>query len=90
MYGALSDFLIMGFYHGLRSSHSEHFSFRKHGRKPVAPCAGRSFLSVDFFEMLIRHSMTQALSENPVFLPLAENPRFQAMVNRLRANEEKK
>ena len=41
-------------------------------------------------ETLIRHSMTQALSENPVFLPLAENPRFQAMVNRLRANEEEK
>ncbi|MDO4260545.1 MAG: helix-turn-helix transcriptional regulator [Eubacteriales bacterium] len=41
-------------------------------------------------ETLIRHSMTQALSENPAFLPLAENPRFQAMVNRLRANEEGK
>ena len=41
-------------------------------------------------ETLIRHSMTQALSENPVFLPLAENPRFQVMVNRLRANEEGK
>ena len=41
-------------------------------------------------EMLIRHSMTQALSENPVFLPLVENPRFQAVVNRLRANEEGK
>ena len=41
-------------------------------------------------ETLIRHSMTQALSENPVFLPLADNPRFQVMVNRLRANEEGK
>ncbi len=41
-------------------------------------------------ETLIRHSMTQALSENPVFLPLAGNPRFQAMVDRLRANEEEK
>lgn len=41
-------------------------------------------------ESLIRHSMTQAISENPVFLPLAENPRFQVMVNRLRANEEGK
>ncbi|MDO4285395.1 MAG: helix-turn-helix transcriptional regulator [Eubacteriales bacterium] len=41
-------------------------------------------------ETLIRHSMTQALSENPVFLPLAENPRFQAMINRLRENEEEK
>lgn len=41
-------------------------------------------------ETLIRYSMTQALSENPVFLPLAENLRFQAMVNRLRANEERK
>ena len=41
-------------------------------------------------ETLIRHSMTQALSENPVFLPLAENPRFQVMVHRLRANEEGK
>jgi len=41
-------------------------------------------------ETLIRHSMTQALSENPVFLPLAENPRFQTMIDRLRANEEEK
>ena len=41
-------------------------------------------------ETLIRHSMTQALSENPFFLPLAENPRFQVMVHRLRANEEGK
>lgn len=41
-------------------------------------------------EALIRHSMTQALSEDPVFLPLAENPRFQVMVNRLKANEEEK
>ena len=41
-------------------------------------------------ETLIRHSMTQALSENPVFLPLAGNPRFEAMVNLLRANEEGK
>jgi len=41
-------------------------------------------------ETLIRHSMTQALSENPVFLPLTEDPRFQAMVDRLRANEEEK
>src|SRR5699024_11178707 len=41
-------------------------------------------------ETLIRHSMTQALSENPVFLPLGENPRFQEMVYRLRENEEEK
>lgn len=41
-------------------------------------------------EGLIRHSMTQALSENPVFLPLADNPRFQGMIHRLRANEEGK
>ena len=41
-------------------------------------------------ETLIRHSITQALSENPAFLPLANNPRFQAMVDRLRANEEGK
>lgn len=39
-------------------------------------------------ETLIRHSMTQALSENPAFLPLAENPQFQVLVDRLRANEE--
>ena len=48
----------------------------------------RSFPPRD--ETLIRHSMTQALSENPAFLPLAENPRFQAMVDKLRANEEGK
>ena len=41
-------------------------------------------------ETLIRHSMTQALSENPAFLPLVENLRFQAMVDKLRANEEGK
>lgn len=41
-------------------------------------------------EALIRRSMTQALSENPVFLTLAEIPRFQAMVDRLRVNEEEK
>lgn len=41
-------------------------------------------------EALIRHSMTQALSEDPIFLPLAEDSRFQVMVNRLKANEEEK
>ena len=41
-------------------------------------------------EVLIRHSMTQALSDNPGFLPLAESPRFQAMIDRLKANEEAK
>lgn len=41
-------------------------------------------------ETLIRRSMTQAISENPAFLPLAEEPQFQVMVDRLRANEEEK
>ena len=41
-------------------------------------------------ETLIRHSMTQALNENPVFLPLAKDSRFQMMVNRLKASEEEK
>ncbi len=41
-------------------------------------------------ETLIRHSMTQALSENPVFLPLAENPRFHELIKKLRANEGEK
>ena len=41
-------------------------------------------------ETLIRHSMTQALSENPAFLPLADNPQFQELVRKLRANEEGK
>ena len=39
----------------------------------------RSFPPRD--ETLIRHSMTQALNENPVFLPLAKDSRFQMMVN---------
>ena len=34
--------------------------------------------------------MTQALNENPVFLPLAKDSRFQMMVNRLKASEEEK
>lgn len=38
-------------------------------------------------ERLIRHSMTQALSENPAFLALAENKQFQAMITKLKANE---
>ncbi len=41
-------------------------------------------------ETLIRRSMTQAVSENPAFRPLAEKPQFQVMVDRLRANEEGK
>ena len=48
----------------------------------------RSFPPRD--ETLIRHSMTQALNENPVFLPLAKDSRFQMMVNRLKASEEEK
>ncbi len=39
-------------------------------------------------EALIRRDMTQALSENPAFQPLREDPRFQHMVDRLRTNEE--
>lgn len=39
-------------------------------------------------EGVIRRSMTQALEENPVFSPLQDNPRFQNMVRRLRANAE--
>lgn len=41
-------------------------------------------------ETLIRRSMTRALSENPAFLPLAENKQFQAMIIKLKANEEEK
>lgn len=39
-------------------------------------------------ESVIRRSMTQALSENPAFSALREDPRFQGMVARLRHNEE--
>ena len=38
-------------------------------------------------ELLIRRSMTQALTENPAFASLAEEPRFQAMAERLKQNE---
>ena len=38
-------------------------------------------------ELLIRRSMTQALTENPAFTPLADDPRFQIMAERLKRNE---
>ena len=38
-------------------------------------------------ELLIRRSMTQALTENPAFAPLADDPRFQIMAERLKRNE---
>lgn len=38
-------------------------------------------------ELLIRRSMTQALTENPAFTPLADDPRFQIMAERLKQNE---
>lgn len=41
-------------------------------------------------ETLIRHSITQALSENPAFLPLAENTQFQSLILKLKAKEEEK
>lgn len=41
-------------------------------------------------ETLIRHSITQALSENPAFFSLKENSQFQAMIMKLKANEEEK
>ena len=37
--------------------------------------------------MVIRHSMTQALKEDPAFEPLKAEPRFQNMVSRLEQNE---
>ena len=39
-------------------------------------------------ESVVRHSITQSLTENPAFVVLAENPQFQALVHRLKANEE--
>ena len=39
-------------------------------------------------EALIRSSMTRALSDNPAFAILAEHPRFQSLIARLKANEE--
>lgn len=39
---------------------------------------------------VIRHSMTQALVENPAFENVKDEPRFQAMVLRLKQNEEEK
>lgn len=38
-------------------------------------------------DMVIRHSMTQALKEDPAFEPLKAEPRFQNMVSRLEQNE---
>lgn len=38
-------------------------------------------------EAIIRRSMTQALTENPAFVSLAAEPRFQNMVERLKQNE---
>lgn len=39
-------------------------------------------------ESVIRRSMTQALTENPAFTIFTEEPRFQALVKCLKANEE--
>lgn len=39
-------------------------------------------------ETVIRHSITQALTENPAFAVFAEEPRFQSLIQRLKANEE--
>lgn len=39
-------------------------------------------------EAVIRHSMTQALAENPAFTVLAGDPRFRNMVTRLKDSEE--
>src|SRR5699024_10282523 len=38
-------------------------------------------------ETVIRHSMTQAVAENPVFQSLADEPRFRNIVERLKRNE---
>lgn len=38
-------------------------------------------------ELLIRRSMTQALTGNPAFDSLADDPRFQAMTERLKLHE---
>lgn len=38
-------------------------------------------------ETVIRHSMTQAVAENPVFQSLADEPRFRNIVERLKQNE---
>lgn len=38
-------------------------------------------------ELLIRRSMTQALTGNPAFDSLADDPRFQVMTERLKLNE---
>ncbi|HIY31473.1 MAG TPA: helix-turn-helix domain-containing protein [Candidatus Mediterraneibacter avicola] len=39
-------------------------------------------------ESVIRHSMTQAVTENPAFHDLAEEPHFRDMVQRLKKNED--
>ena len=39
-------------------------------------------------ESVIRHSMTQAVAENPVFAELANEPRFRKIVERLYRQEE--
>lgn len=39
-------------------------------------------------ESIVRKSMTQAVADNPLFAPLASDPRFQGIVRRLKENEE--
>ena len=39
-------------------------------------------------DALIRKSITQAVTDNPVFASLSDNPQFQNIVNRLKAGEE--
>lgn len=41
-------------------------------------------------ESVIRHSITQALTDNPAFTNLAADPRFQSMSERLKQQEEEK
>lgn len=41
-------------------------------------------------ESIVRHSMTQALADNPAFTAFAKDLRFQGMVSRLKNNEEGK
>ena len=41
-------------------------------------------------ESVIRHSMTQALTDNPAFHSLMDHPRFQLMTDRLKRSEEGK
>ena len=38
-------------------------------------------------EAIIRHSMTQAVAENPMFAAIADDPRFLDMTERLKKNE---